>query len=117
MRPLGSKSLPKNEIELYLKTVSKFIVDNVGGTEYGPAASFRDIVTAIVRNTNEVLSIAVPIKFEDTPEPIFVGVPTRLGQSIGSSVYNDLSVNEKEGLKQAAKVIYQSFKTAAEAIE
>lgn len=111
------KSLLKNEIDFYLKTVSKFIVDNIGGTEYGPAASFRDITRAIARNTNEVLSIAAPIKFENISEPIFVGVPTRVGQSIGSSAYSDLSVDEKEGLKQAAKAIYQTYKTAVEAVE
>lgn len=113
----GGKNLLKNEIDSYLKTVSKFIVDNVGGTEYGPAASFRDITRAIARNTNEVLSVAAPIKFEDISEPTFVGIPTLLGQSIGSSVYSDLSVDEKEGLKQAAKAIYQTYKTAVEAVE
>ncbi len=39
--------MDKNEIESYIKNVSKFIVDNIGGTEYGPAASFRDITRAI----------------------------------------------------------------------
>jgi malate dehydrogenase len=111
------KNLLKKEIDSYLKAVSKFIVDNVGGTEYGPAASFRDITRAIVRNTNEVLSIAAPIKFKDLSEPTFVGVPTHLGQFIGSSVYSDLSEDEKEGLKQAAKAIHQTYDTAAEAIE
>ncbi|MGD0646231.1 MAG: hypothetical protein ABSA75_15160 [Candidatus Bathyarchaeia archaeon] len=111
------KTLHKNEIDSYLKTVSRFIVDNVGGTEYGPAASFRDITRAIARNTNEVLSIASPIKFEDISKPTFVGVPTHVGRSIGSSVYSDLSADEKEGLKQAAKAIYQTYKTAAKAVE
>jgi len=116
---MGSRgeTLPKNKIDSYLKTVSKFIVDNIGGTEYGPAASFRDITRAIVRNTNEVLSIAAPIKFKDISEPTFVGVPTHVGQFIGSSFYNDLSLDEKEGLKQAAKAIYQTYETAAEAVE
>lgn len=111
------KTLSKNEIDSYLKTVSKFIVDNIGGTEYGPAASFRDITRAVARNTNEVLSIAAPMKFEDVSEPTFVGVPTRVGQFIGSSLYNDLSADEKEGLKRAAKVIYQTYETVAEAVE
>ena len=54
------KSLIKEEIDSYVKTVSKFIIDNIGGTEYSPAASFRDIVRAIVNNTNELLPIAAP---------------------------------------------------------
>lgn len=110
------KPFRKNEIDFYLKTVSKFIVDNVGGTEYGPAASFTDIVRAITKNTNEILSIASPMKFEDISEPVFVGLPTRIGNSIGSSVYSDLSDEEKEGLKQAAKAIYQTYETAVKAV-
>lgn len=113
----NSTTLQKAEIDFYLKTVSKFIVDNVGGTEYGPAASFRDITRAIARNTNEVLAIASPKKFDEISEPVFVGLPTCVGQSIGLSVYNDLSDKEKEGLKQAAQAIYQTYKTAFEAVE
>jgi len=116
---VGSRgmTLHKNRIDSYLKTVSKFIVDNIGGTEYGPAASFRDVTRAIVRNTNEVLSIAAPIKFEDIYEPTFVGVPTHVGQFIGPSSYSDLSFEEQEGLKQAAKAIHQTYETAVEAVE
>ena len=64
-----------------MKSVSKFIVDSIGGTQYGPAASFRDITRAIAKNTNEILSIAAPIKFEEITEPVHVGVPTRIGQT------------------------------------
>jgi malate/lactate dehydrogenase len=113
----NAKSFSKNEIDSYLKTVSKFIVDNVGGTEYGPAASFRDITRAIVGDTNEVLSIAAPVKFEDISEPTFVGVPTRLGKALGPSVFNDLSIDEKEGLNQAAKTIFQVYESAIKAVE
>jgi malate dehydrogenase len=42
-------SFPRRQIESYVKSVSKFIIDNIGGTEYGPAASFRDITRAIAR--------------------------------------------------------------------
>ena len=108
---------PKNEITSYVKSVSKTIVDNIGGTEFGPAASFRDIARAIVKNTNEVLSIATPIKFEEIPEPTFVGIPTHLGNSINSSLYNCLSLDEQRGVTEAAKAIYQTYKTAIEALD
>ncbi len=56
-----------------MKSVSKMIIDNIGGTEYGPAASFRDIIRAIVKDTGEILSIATPMKFEGIPEPVLLG--------------------------------------------
>jgi len=111
------KSLSKEEIEDYVKSVSKLIVDNIGGTEFGPAASFRDIVRAIVRNTNEVLPIASPVKFSELPEPVFLSVPLRLGTSIGCFTYDNLSKREKTEIAAAAQAIYQTYKTTIEAIE
>jgi malate dehydrogenase len=116
---LGStgKSILKEEIEDYVKSVSKLIVDNIGGTEFGPAASFRDIVRAIVRDANDVLPVAAPMTFEGLPEPVFVSVPLVLGNSIGDSVYGALSAEEKIGIADAAAAIYQTYKTAVDAIE
>ncbi|MGD0072570.1 MAG: malate dehydrogenase [Candidatus Bathyarchaeia archaeon] len=109
--------LPKHEITSYVKAVSKFIIENIGGTEYGPAASFRDITRAIANNTNEILSVSTPIKFTEIPEPTFAGIPVHLGSTLGSSLFNSLSENEKEGIKEAAKAIYQTYKIAIENLE
>jgi malate dehydrogenase len=111
------RGVPRNEVESYVKTVSKSIVDGIGGTEFGPAASFRDITRAIAKNTNEVLSIAAPVKFGDLPMPIFVGVPTHLGSSIGTSMYEELTQAEKNGIEEAAKAIYQTYGVAIEGLE
>jgi malate dehydrogenase len=111
------KSLLREEIADYVKSVSKTIIDNIGGTEFGPAASFRDIVRAIVRNTNEVLPVATPMKFNGLPEPVFVSVPCRLGNRIGGSTYSSLSAKEKTEIADAAEAIYQTYKTTIEAIE
>lgn len=112
-----NKILRKDEVESYMKAISKFVVDNIGGTEYGPAASFRDIVRAIVKNTGEIVSVATPMKFEGIPEPVFVGRPLKLGSSIGPSLYETLSREEKKGIEEAAKAIYQTYQTAIEGIE
>jgi malate dehydrogenase len=112
-----NKTLRKDEIESYMKAISKFVVDNIGGTEYGPAASFRDIVRAIVRNTGEIVSVATPMKFEGISEPVFVGTPLKLGNSIGPSLYDALSNEEKKGIWEAAKAIYETYLTAMEGIE
>lgn len=112
-----NKILSKPETESYIKSVSKTIVDYIGGTEFGPAASFRDIARAIIENSGEVLSVAAPMRFDDVPEDVFVGVPLRLGQNIGDSLYNQLSSNEKIDLSKAAKAIYETYQTAIEALE
>lgn len=106
------KSLIKDEISDYVKSVSKQIVDNIGGTEFGPASAFRDIIRAIVKNTNETLPFAAPTKFENIPEPVFVSIPRKLGTTIGKSIYNNLSAAEKDGIKEAAKAIHQTFKSS-----
>jgi len=112
-----NKILNKAEIDFYVKSVSRFIIDNVGGTEYGPAASFKDIARAIVKNTNEILSVASPTRFEGFFESVIVGVPIRLGWSIGPSLYGVLSDEEKEGIAKAAAEIYQTYQTAVEPLE
>jgi malate dehydrogenase len=111
------KTVNEAEIDSYVKSVSKIIVDNIGGTEFGPAASFRDIVRAIVRNTSEVLPVAAPMNFSGLSEPIFVSVPRQLGNSIGISIYSRLSTKEKKEIADAAEAIYQTYKTTIEAIE
>ena len=111
------KTVNEAEIDSYVKSVSKVIIDNIGGTEFGPAASFRDIVRAIVKNNNELLPVATPMKFSGLSEPVFVSVPRRLGNSIGSSTYNILSTKEKTEIADAAEAIYQTYKTTIEAIE
>jgi malate dehydrogenase len=110
-------TLEKSRIESYVKSVSKQIIDNIGGTEYGPAASFRDIVRAIIKDTKEVLAIAAPMKINGIPEPVFVSVPMQVGRSFGSSIYASLSDEERKGIAEAGKAIYQTYKTAVESIE
>ena len=90
------KSINKKEIENYVKSVSKIILDNMGATEYGPAASFKDIIRAIVLDTNEILPIASETKIEGLTDPVFVSIPLKLGKAIGSSIYEILSTQEKK---------------------
>ena len=100
-----------------MKTVSKQIIDNIGGTEHGPAASFRDIVRAIVKDTGEVLSIAAPMNFKEVPEPVFVSVPRHLGKNIGLPLRDILSNKEMTEVKRASNAIYQTYKIAIENLE
>jgi malate dehydrogenase len=108
------QSLDKNEIEFYIKHVSRFIVDNIGGTEYGPAASFRDITRAVVKNTNEIIPVAIPINFPEIATPIFVGIPVHLGSNLGISLYDKLTEEEQIGITEAGRTIYRTYMDAIE---
>jgi len=110
------KVLNKHDVDSYIRNVSKFIVDNIGGTEYGPAASFRDITRAIVEDTKEILSVATPIKMAEIPESILVGIPVQLGRRIGFSLFESLSEVEQAGINEAAKAIYETYMVATEAL-
>jgi malate dehydrogenase len=107
----------KDGICSYIKNVSKYIVDNIGGTEYGPAASFRDITRAIVKNTGEIIAIATPTRLAEIPESTFVGLPVHLGWEIGLSLFEELSKEEQTGITEAAKAIYQTYMIAIENVE
>lgn len=110
------KVINRYDVDSYIKKVSKFIVDNIGGTEYGPAASFRDITRAIVKNTNEILSVSTPIKVAEIPEPIFVGMPVHLGRKIGYSLFKSISKVEQAGINEAAKAIYETYIISTESL-
>jgi malate dehydrogenase len=107
----NEKTLKKADIDFYMKGISKTIIEGIGGTEYGPAASFRDITRAIAKNTNEILPIAAPQRFEDLSESIFVSIPCKLGKTIGENIYDALPATEKAGIREAAEAIFQTFKT------
>lgn len=113
----NNKNLVKGDVDYYVKSVSKTIVDNIGGTEFGPAAAFRDIIQAIAMNKNELLPIASPTNFDELPEPVFVSVPLKLGASLGYSTYDKLSSSEKNDLNVAAQAIYQTYETTINALE
>jgi malate dehydrogenase len=111
------QTIPKLEVTSYVKAVSKYIVDNIGGTEFGPAASFRDIVAAIVRNSGEILPVATPMKFPSIDEPVFVGIPIHLGKQIGTSLYTSLTIEEKQQINEAAEAIHETYSTAINSLE
>lgn len=107
----------KNEIENSVKDIARQIIANLGATLYGPAIAFRDIVRAIALNLERVLSIASPYKSENIPEEVMVSIPRVVGWTLGPSLFNYLSEEEKEKINEAAKVIYQTYKEALNLIK
>ncbi|MCX8150100.1 MAG: hypothetical protein N3D85_01125 [Candidatus Bathyarchaeota archaeon] len=102
----------KTEIASYMKDVSKLIVDNIGATEFGPAASFRDIIRAIIEDTRQILSVAAP--FKECSDTTFVGMPRPVGKTIEPSIYDALTAEEQKEIRDAAKAIRQTYEQALE---
>ncbi|RJS89087.1 malate dehydrogenase [Candidatus Bathyarchaeota archaeon] len=109
--------LDREGVEEYVKTISKRVVDIIGGTEYGPAAAFRDIVRAIALNRDEVLSIAAPVRLEGVPEVVNVSIPTRLGMTIGPNFLGELTEEERSRIVAAGKAIYSTYEMSLRAVE
>jgi malate/lactate dehydrogenase len=108
-KPIEDYSIEKNNVETHLAEMTEFIVDNIGATEYGPAASFRDIVRAIVKNTDEILSVDIPMEFSSLSELTYVSVPVRMGWTLGPTLYSFLNDIEKQRLENAAMMIRQIY--------
>jgi len=110
------KAFSRMALDAYMKEISKAIVNNIGGTEYGPAASFRDIARAIIKDTRETLAVATPQRFQGISEPVHVSVPLKIGSSIGPTIYENLMEDEKNGIGTAARAIYETYRIALEAL-
>ncbi len=103
------KILDKEKCEGYVKGVSRQIIRVLGGTRYGPAGSFIEIIRGIILNTGKVISYSRPRKFETTPEPVYVTVPARIAKSLGADMWNSLIEEERKAIKQAAEAIYKTY--------
>ncbi|KYH36325.1 MAG: malate dehydrogenase, partial [Candidatus Bathyarchaeota archaeon B23] len=99
------KTLDRGAVVEYLRGVSKRIVDTIGGTEYGPASAFRDIVRSILQDRREVYSVAVSRRMPGIPEEVNVNVPIHVGQSLGPDLWSELTDEEQGALVEAARAI------------
>lgn len=88
----------------------------MGGTCYGPAAAFRDIVRAIALNTGRVLSVATPLKVPGIPMEVMVGVPQRVGRTLGYTLLSHLTEKEKRQVYRAGEAIYKTYNEAIKLI-
>lgn len=110
------KTLDREAVIRYVRTVSKKIVDTVGGTEFGPAAAFRDIIRSVIHNRSEVYSVSVLTHLPGVPEKVNVNIPTHVGQCIGPNLWDELTDEEHSNIIDAAKAIYANYRTGLEAV-
>ena len=103
------KTLDRAKCENYVKEVSREVIRVLGGTRYGPAGSFIEIIRGIVLNTGKVLSYSRQSIFKTTPEPVYVTVPARIAKSLSPDLWDMLSDSEKKAIKAAADIIYKTY--------
>jgi malate/lactate dehydrogenase len=103
------KKLDKGKCDNYVKEVSRQVITFLGGTRYGPAGSFVEIIRGILLNTGKVTSYSRLRKFETTPEPVYITVPARIAKSLGPDLWDLLAKSEQEAIKQAAGIIYKTY--------
>lgn len=106
----------RKDVEQYVIDVGMSVLDQIGATEFGPAASFRDIVRAIVKNTDEILPVDIPMSFPSIPGPGYVSVPVTMGWTLGPSFYDFLSEQEKKKIEDAARTIYTTYEEAVRSL-
>jgi malate/lactate dehydrogenase len=110
-----AKTLDRAKCENYVKEVSREIIRFLGGTRYGPAGSFIEIIRGIMLNTGKVMSYSRQSQFKRvTPEPVYVTVPARIAKSLSPDLWDLLSEPEKKAIKDAAGAIYKTYREAVE---
>jgi len=103
------KKLDRGLCDNYVKEVSRQIITFLGGTRYGPAGSFIEIIRGILLNTGKVTSYSRLMKFETTSEPVYVTVPARIAKSLGPDIWDLLTKPEQQAIKEAAGAIYETY--------
>jgi malate/lactate dehydrogenase len=111
-----NQTLDKLKCENYIKEVSREIIRVLGGTRYGPAGSFIEIIRGLMLNTGKVMSYSRQSKFKTTPEPVYVTVPARIAKSLGPDLWDMLSEPEKKAIKDAAGAIHKTYLEALEGL-
>jgi malate dehydrogenase len=110
------KSLDRAGVVEYVRGISKKLVDNIGGTEVGPAAGFRDIVRSILQDRGEVYSVSQPLRLPGLLEEVNVSVPTRVGLRLGPNIWSKLPKEEQANVIEAAKAIHANYLMALSAV-
>lgn len=104
--------MPKNKIIQAVHDNTEDILAVLGGTMYGPATAFREIVRTIALNTHGLLSVGTLVKTSEIPEPVHISIPIKLGMSLGPTIELALPENERKKLRASAKAVYDTYKIA-----
>ncbi len=108
----GSKpgNVDREEAEKYVKGISVEIIRATGGTRWGPAGSFIEIIRGLALNTGRILAYSRPRQFEGMDEPVYVTVPARIGRGYRGDMWSLLDEEERQGIEKAARAIEKTYR-------
>lgn len=113
----NQKQIQKEKIEDLVRKISKMIIRDLGGTKFGPAEAFRDIVSGLILNKNKIISIATLQKHQNIPDSIYTSIPVRVGEEIHKISDYVLTEDEQHQLTIAAYSIWETYQEALHAVE
>jgi malate dehydrogenase len=106
------KTIDKMKCEHYVKEVSREIIRTLGGTRYGPAGCFVEIVRGLMLNTGKIISYSRLSRLFNTPEPVHITIPARIARSLGPDLWDSLNESERRAIEDAARTIYATYREA-----
>jgi malate dehydrogenase len=109
------KTINKNKCENYVKEVSSQVIKSLGGTRFGPAGSFIEVLRGILLNTGKVMSYGRIRKFDTVPEPVYITVPAIASRSLGPDIWDFLTEKEHKAIESAADAVYKAYGEAKKA--
>ena len=86
------------------------IIRTLGGVAYGPACAVADVVRAISRKQNFILSVGLPFRIQKSEEYVHVSKPISFDG--GTIVPKKLTEEEDASIENAALTVFQTYKTA-----
>ncbi|MHA1409266.1 MAG: malate dehydrogenase [Candidatus Odinarchaeia archaeon] len=104
-------ALNKDEVLSYIKNISMEVIKGLGGTRWGPAGSFLEIIRGLILNTDKLLSFAIPRKFDEIDESVCVTVPGNIGSSNNYDLWNKLTSDEQTEIISAGKAIFKTYRS------
>lgn len=102
----------KREVEKAVKEVAAQIIKYAEATIHGPVHAFRDIIRAVLLNQQRILSIATPYEIEEGE--VYISRPTLVGKTLQPIKLKEITEEEYEKLREAAKAVYRTFSQAVE---
>jgi malate dehydrogenase len=111
------KSINKEKVFSYIKNVSMDVIKSLGGTRWGPAGSFLEIIRGILLNTGKLASYAKLMEFKELPEPVYVTVPGKISRSLNNDLWDKLWVDEQKEIINSAKAIFNTYQVAYNALK
>jgi len=109
--------LDREEVVKYFKSISVEIIRATGGTRWGPAGSFIEVIRGLALNTGRLLAYSKPRLVDGIDEPVYVTVPARIGRSYRPDIWSSLNDDERVGIENACRAIYKTYLEALRSAE